>query len=143
MQLQGGCLCKSVRWQSSAEPLVTRSCWCRDCQYLAAGNATVNMLLKRDGFSVTGETRAYSSVAASGNMPERHFCPTCGTPVYVVSAARPGFVVVRVGTLDDPNVITPTMNIWTNSAPHWAAMDMALTCVERQPPPPQVPPARP
>jgi len=143
MQLQGGCMCRSVRWQSESSPLATRSCWCRDCQYLGAGSGTVNMLMKRDGFTITGVTNSYSSPADSGNVPERHFCPVCGTPVYAVSAARPGFVVVRVGTLDEPNAITPTMNIWTKSAPHWAAMDMELTCVERQPPPPATPPQAP
>jgi len=139
MQLQGGCMCKAVRWQSTAPPLVTRSCWCRDCQYLGAGSGTVNMLMHRDGFGVSGPTSCYASPADSGNTIERHFCPTCGTQVYALSAARPGFVVVRVGTLDDPNAVTPTMNIWTASAPYWAAMDMELTCVERQPPPLRLP----
>lgn len=143
MPLQGGCMCKSVRWQSSQQPLVTRSCWCRDCQYLGAGSGTVNMLMKRDGFSLSGATSSWSSPGDSGNVIERHFCPACGTPVYATAAARPGFIVVRVGTLDDPEAVTPTMNIWTSSAPRWAAIDMQLVCFGKQPPPPQSPPEPP
>ena len=42
MEITGGCLCKAVRYKVTAAPIATRMCWCRVCQYLAAGNATVN-----------------------------------------------------------------------------------------------------
>jgi len=78
MQLQGGCLCKAVRWQATAAPLVTRHCWCRDCQYIGAGSGTVNMMMRRDQVSLSGATGSYASRADSGNTIERHFCASCG-----------------------------------------------------------------
>jgi hypothetical protein len=42
MTLSGGCLCRAVRYTVAADAVATRVCWCRDCQYLAAGSATVN-----------------------------------------------------------------------------------------------------
>ena len=40
MEILGGCLCRATRYRSSAPPIVTRVCWCRVCQYFAAGNGT-------------------------------------------------------------------------------------------------------
>jgi len=40
----GHCLCGAVSFQITAEPLTTRVCWCRDCQYLSA-NGTVNLIV--------------------------------------------------------------------------------------------------
>jgi hypothetical protein len=48
---------------------------------------------------------------------------------------RPHLIFVRVGTLDDPNLVAPAMTIWTSEAPAWACIDEALPRLERQPPP--------
>ena len=55
MEYTGGCLCKQVRFRVMAEPIAMRLCWCRLCQYLAAGNATVNVVFPSDALSVEGE----------------------------------------------------------------------------------------
>ena len=38
--ITGSCRCGAVRYESTAVPLITRVCWCRDCQYVAAGSGT-------------------------------------------------------------------------------------------------------
>ena len=135
MIVTGKCLCGSVRWQSLEPPIVTRVCWCRECQYLGAGSSTVNACFRTASFTVTGSTSDFQSVADSGNKMHRRFCPSCGTPLFSEAAARPHLVFVRVGTFDDPNVAEPAMTIWTASAPRWACIDAALPRVEGQPPP--------
>jgi hypothetical protein len=132
----GGCLCGAVRFTLSTEPLATRICWCRDCQHLAA-NGTVNLMVAADGLTVTGALAEHTKTADSGNAVTRQFCPTCGTHLFAKSSARPQFRVLRVGNLDEPSSIQPTVNIWTDSAPTWACLDPALERVERQPLPPQ------
>lgn len=136
MDRSGQCLCGAVKFTLTAEPLGTRLCWCRDCQHIAA-NGTVNMVVAAEALQLSGETRAYQSVADSGNQMSRHFCPQCGTHVFASSSARPQFRVVRVGTLDDPGSVAPSANIWADSAPDWACMDPALERFASQPPAPQ------
>ena len=99
MSIQGGCLCKAVRYESKAEPVITRVCWCRVCQYVAAGNATVNVFFRTESFSTHGETGDYRSVADSGNVIHRQFCRQCGTPLYTSAEARPHVIGVRAGRL--------------------------------------------
>jgi hypothetical protein len=138
MEITGGCLCKAVRYSISAAPIITRSCWCRVCQYIGAGSATVNTGFRSDAVTVSGELRDYVMVADSGNVMHRRFCPICGTHVLSGSDARPHLIFVRAGTLDDPELARPTATIWTASAPSWACFDERIPKVTGQPPPPPV-----
>jgi hypothetical protein len=139
MEVQGGCLCKAVRYRISAQPMITRMCWCRACQFIAAGNASVNTCFPAAALSVEGELCDYVSVADSGNVMHRRFCPKCGTHLFSAAQARAHLVFVRNGTLDDIELSQPSMIIWTASAPSWACLDSALSQVPGQPPPVNTP----
>ena len=133
--ISGGCLCGAVRYQTAAEPITTRLCWCRVCQFIAAGNAAVGVCLPTAGMSIVGETRDFASVADSGNRMHRRFCPTCGIHLFSEAESRPHLIFVRAGTLDDPELARPAAVIWTARAPSWACIDERLPGWEGQPPP--------
>ncbi len=135
MQITGGCLCGAVRYRVVAAPIVTRVCWCRLCQYLGAGSGTVNTCFPSDAISIEGELGDFKSVADSGNIMHRRFCTACGTQLFSEAEARPHLIFVRAGTLDDPEVVKPSVTIWTESAPSWACIDAALPTYAKQAPP--------
>jgi len=119
----------------TAEPIITRTCWCRLCQYIGAGSATVNACFPTAAVTIEGELRDYRSVADSGNVMHRRFCPHCGTHLFSEAEARPHLIFIRVGTLDDLEIVRPAVTIWTSEAPTWACFDERIPQVERQPPP--------
>jgi hypothetical protein len=132
----GGCLCKRVRFEIAADPIAMRLCWCRDCQYFAAGNATVNVVFPSEALRIVqGELRDYASVAESGNRMHRRFCPACGTQLFSAAESRPHLVIVRNGALDETELLAPSATIWTSSAPEWAWIDETLPMHTGQPPP--------
>jgi len=131
----GRCLCGDVSYQINAAPVVSRLCWCRDCQRISS-NGTVNAIFPSDTLQVSGEPAAFTRTADSGNQVRRRFCPRCGSHLFADSTGRPGLTVVRLGTLDDPSAIKPSTNIWASSAPAWACLDDSLPRVDKQPPPP-------
>ena len=133
ISITGSCLCGAVRFSFAEPPIATRACWCRDCQYLAAGNATVNAIFRTDSFRLEGETAEYLSSADSGNRMRRRFCPRCGTPLFSESLDRPDVMVVRVGALDDREPGKPSGTIWTGSAPSWGHVDAELPSYPGQP----------
>ena len=135
MKITGKCLCGAVHWESSEAPIVTRWCWCRECQYLGAGSGTVNAAFRTATFTVTGKTSDYVSIADSGNRMHRRFCPVCATPLFSEAESRPHLIFARVGTFDDPELAKPAMTIWTSSAPNWACINEDLPRLEGQPPP--------
>ncbi len=135
-EMTGRCLCGAVTFKVVTEPLTTRVCWCRDCQHLAA-NGTVNMLVPTESLVVLGVLSEYTKKADSGDDVTRQFCPNCGSHLFAKSSGRPQFQVVRIGNLDEPSAVRPSINIWVSSAPSWACLDPTLERVERQPMPPE------
>lgn len=133
--ITGGCLCGAVRYHIAAEPITTRVCWCRLCQKIGAGSATVNVVFPKQDAVIEGELADYESLADSGNMMHRRFCPKCGTHLFSETEARPHLLVVRAGSLDNPELAKPEMTIWTALAPSWAVIDESLPKWEEQPPP--------
>src|SRR3990172_9216824 len=123
MTITGGCLCKAVRYRATSPPIVTRACWCRVCQYIGAGSGTVNACFKTDAVTIEGELGDFRSIADSGNVMHRRFCPKCGTHLFSEAESRPHLLFIRVGTLDDPNIAPPSVTIWTSQAPKWACID--------------------
>ena len=134
----GGCLCGQVRYRLTAEPVISRICWCRDCQHIA-GNGTVNALFPSQAIEITGSPSEYVRAAESGHFVRRRFCPQCGCHLFADTSGYPGLIVVRAGTLDDACSIKPVANIWSSSAPSWACLDPSLELIEKQPSPPKPP----
>jgi len=133
--ITGGCLCGQVRFSIDARPMAMRFCWCRLCQYLAAGNATVNVVFPSNAITIQGQLTDYRSVADSGRVMHRRFCPTCGTQLFSEAEERPHLIIVRNGALDDTALARPDATIWTRSAPEWASIDETLPQHAGQPPP--------
>ena len=144
MAVEGGCRCGKVRFRIEAEPISTRACWCRDCQAIAAGSATINAVFPSAAMTRTGEIADHVSTADSGAVMHRSFCPACGTPLFSEAEVRPHLVIVRAGALDDPGAVRPQSVIWAASAPYRARFDPDLPRYDQAPPPaiadPRVPP---
>ena len=136
----GGCLCGSIRFRLTGEPVMSRICWCRDCQHISS-NGTVNAIFPSASIEIEGSPSEYISVADSGNHVRRRFCPKCGSHLFADNTGRPALTVVRLGTLDDPSSINPTANIWAASAPTWACLNSELQKFDKQPQQLQPPPS--
>lgn len=123
----GHCMCGEVRYTIAADPLGCRACWCRDCQQIASGSATINALFPEAAVAIEGSLGTIRKTADSGNTVERGFCSACGSQIYsrtIEPAGQP--MRIRVGTLDDPEIAPPQALIWVDSAPSWAPLDPRL-----------------
>lgn len=135
MTFTGGCLCGTVRYESTGEPLGFALCHCRDCQYISGGEPASVVILSQDGVEVTsGTLSGYSKAGASGRQVTREFCPTCGTHVFSRLDMMPGFIGLKAGTMDDPATVAPSMMVWTDSALPWAHRPEGVACFTHNPP---------
>ncbi|WP_407886433.1 GFA family protein [Scytonema sp. NUACC26] len=123
----GGCLCGFVRYEYSGELRLANYCHCNDCRK-TTGSA-FNIGIKVDALKlrvITGHVKSYTKTAGSGNTIAREFCPECGSPLFTRAFAKPEFVWIKAGSLDDPTLVKPTYQIWSDRAVPWAYIDADL-----------------
>jgi hypothetical protein len=124
--LKGSCLCGAVTYEASGEPAIAGHCHCIDCRKTSGTGHCTHVAIGADGLRLIGEMSCYRRPADSGNVVERFFCPTCGSPIYSTNVAMPGLVFLRASSLDDPDRIKPQMIVYASRAPKWDVMDASL-----------------
>lgn len=130
----GGCLCGAVHYQTTATPVLTGNCHCRDCQRASGGPYSPTLFFPAEAVTITGEVRYFTSKGDSGHDVSRGFCPLCGSQLCGTVERMPGLVAIRAGTLDDPGAYQPAIDLYTSRAPHWDAMNPDLPKFAEMPP---------
>jgi hypothetical protein len=133
MKLEGGCYCGAVRYAAEGEPLAKLQCHCRECQYITGGMANAVIGMPEAGFAYTKGEPAVFQRADLDDPVRREFCGTCGTHLLARTSKLPGAVLLKVGTLDQPDLFEPTIAIFTAERQpfHWIAE--TITTFERLP----------
>jgi hypothetical protein len=117
--LTGGCLCGQVRYTITGEPIRSGICHCRSCQHYTGSAFEPFMIFPTTSVNLQGELSSFGTVADSGNTVFRRFCPNCGSGVINQGAGASEMTIVLVGTLDDPTVFTPNVEIMCDTAWPW------------------------
>ncbi|HVF37323.1 MAG TPA: GFA family protein [Sphingomicrobium sp.] len=105
---KGQCHCGAVRYEMPVEAIHKALCHCSDCRRHSGAPMVAWGLVEKDRFRVEGETKEY----ASSEQGRRHFCEQCGTSLfYTNDQIFPGQIDVQLATLDDPDAITPEVQI--------------------------------
>ena len=130
----GGCGCRSIRYESTAEPLLMAHCQCRDCQEQTGGGHASLLVFPKAAVKISGAPAEYSSTADSGKRKTRGFCSTCGSPLYTFFESMPDAFVLKASSLDDPTVFRPQMVLYTDRGYDWDYLDPSLARFAKMPP---------
>ncbi len=114
--LTGRCACAAVHYRCG--PLLYPATWCHceSCRR-ASGTSPVGW------FTVALASAEFHGDALrthrSSPGVERRFCGVCGTPLTYASERRPTEIDFTLGSLNDPDQVTPADHIWMADAPGW------------------------
>ena len=106
-RLTGGCLCGDVRFVATGRPYRVGICHCLDCRRHHGALFAAAAIFPAAAVTVAGETRAYEG---------RHFCARCGASVFGRSGDE---IEVSLGSLDAPDRLVPTYELWTIRREGW------------------------
>jgi len=122
--LDGGCDCRAVRYRMTSKPLIVHCCHCRWCQRESGASFALNAMIESDRLENLGaEPELVDTPSESGLGQKIARCPTCRVAVWShYSSAGPVVAFVRVGTLDDPDVLPPDVHIFTASRQPWVVL---------------------
>ena len=120
--ITGGCLCGKVRFTATGSPKRVGICHCLACRKHHGAPFFAAAIYPQTAVTVTGETRHYQG---------RHFCPACGSSVFACSDDE---IELHLGALDQPDVFTPTYEIWTDRRESWLPPFPGVTSHPREKP---------
>lgn len=106
-RLNGGCLCGDVRFVASGRPLRVGVCHCMDCRKHHGALFHASAIFPEHAVTIDGEIRDFAG---------RYFCPRCGSSVFSRSDDE---IELHLGSLDAPNQLTPTYELWTVRRESW------------------------
>jgi len=122
-KISGGCACGAIHYECNADPVVMLNCHCRDCQRASGSAYAAVVVVPKSAVQMRGEPRYYKAVGKAGKAIERGFCPTCGSQVTVKLERLPDAMGLQAGSLDDPSIHRPKMDVFTSSARPWDHMN--------------------
>lgn len=134
-QIAGGCLCGAIRYTSPVAPVMVAVCHCTHCQKQSGGAFSVNVGIPKGSLQfASGKTAVFEDKGSSGLPVYRHFCSSCGSPIYSDVVATPQLDWLKAGTLDDTSWVKPVANIWCQSAQSWVPYAEGVPRFPQNPP---------
>jgi len=105
-------------------PLVVHCCHCRWCQRESGASFALNAMIEADRVTSLGvEPEVIDTPSESGAGQRIARCPSCKIAVWSnYSGAGPVVRFIRVGTLDNPNLLAPDVHIFTASKQPWVEL---------------------
>jgi hypothetical protein len=123
----GGCTCGHLRYRMTTKPMFVHCCHCRWCQRETGTSFALNALIEADRVVVLGGVPdIVNTPSASGKGQKIFRCPECRVAVWSNYAMSGGIGdavhFIRVGTLDDPDRISPDIHIYTSTKQPWLVL---------------------
>lgn len=123
---EGGCTCGHVRYRLNSEPLIVHCCHCSWCQRQTGGAFAVNALFDAENVElIQGPVLEITMPTPSGNGQKIARCPKCQVAVwsnYYMGGIKEAIRFIRVGTLDEPDLLPPDVHIFTKSKQSWVVL---------------------
>lgn len=128
---EGGCDCRAVRYRMETPPLFVHCCHCRWCQRESGASFALNAMIEADRVSELGQMpQIVSTPSGSGSGQLIARCATCKVALWSnYAGAGPLVKFVRVGTLDNPDLLPPDIHIFTASKQPWIVLPQGTPAV--------------
>jgi hypothetical protein len=128
---EGGCTCRLVRYRLLSAPMFVHCCHCRWCQRETGASYALNALIETGRVILTaGEVEYIQTPSASGKGQKIARCPGCRIAVWShYAGAGDAIAFVRVGTLDNPDLLRPDIFIYTASKQPWVLLPPGIPAV--------------
>ena len=121
----GKCLCGEVNIQIKGEISDIIHCHCSLCRKNSGTAYATNGFINTKDFEITSGENNLSTFSFKPGR-NRHFCTSCGSPVYSSNADDPARLRIRLGILDSDITTRPISNNFVSSKANWEDLDAKL-----------------
>ena len=129
--MTGRCTCGAVRYRMTTRPLFVHCCHCRWCQRETGASFALNAMIEADRVVlIEGSPEVVLTPTASGKGQKIARCPSCRVALWSnYAGAGDAIRFVRVGTLDEPDLLPPDIHIFTSSKQPWVQLPPGVPAV--------------
>jgi hypothetical protein len=128
---EGGCDCRAIRYRMETAPLIVHCCHCRWCQRESGASFALNAMIEGERVtSLNAAPELIPTPSQSGRGQQIARCPHCRVALWShYASAGPTIAFVRVGTLDNPDLLAPDVHIFTESKQPWVVLPDGVPAV--------------
>ena len=127
----GGCQCGDIRYTISGEPVLAALCHCTMCRKAHAAPVVAWAMFQQSQVSFSKENpKQYNS----SKDAQRGFCAACGTQISFTASFLPDLIDIAIGSLDNPEAISPSLHYWCSEHLSWAEFADSLPRHPKFPP---------
>ena len=129
--IDGGCDCGLLRYRMVTSPLIVHCCHCRWCQRESGASFALNAMIEADRVLHLGaEPDLVDTPSQSGKGQKIARCPRCRVAIWSnYGGAGPVLRFVRVGTLDQPDLLPPDIHIYAATKQPWIVFPPGVASV--------------
>ncbi|WP_223428686.1 GFA family protein [Tateyamaria pelophila] len=132
-KLTGKCLCGEISFEADGDVPVMANCHCTACRQSTGSAYATLMFMKQGDVKITGTPKTYQHKSDAGNTMTKHFCGTCGTPLFTQNSAREGMLGLRAGVINEDAEFAPKVNVYTSSKMKATVLDDGIPAFEKMP----------
>ena len=121
----GKCLCGEVHIKVSGNISDIIHCHCSLCRKNSGTAYATNGFINTADFEITAGTKSLSSFSYKPGR-NRHFCSTCGSPVYSANEDDPTRLRIRLGIFDSEIAERPISHNFVSSKANWEELEANL-----------------
>ena len=132
-KLTGKCLCGEISFEADGDIPVMANCHCTACRQSTGSAFATLMFMKQSDVKVTGTPKTFQHNSDAGSVMTKHFCSTCGTPLFTQNSTREGMLDLRAGLINEHEQFAPKVNVYTSSKMAATILDDQLPAFEKMP----------
>ncbi len=118
----GRCSCGSVGFEIETGRANVVNCHCTDCRGLTGAAFATYFVVAAKCFRLRRGDELLKSYTPREQVA-RHFCGTCGTPIFNTNTKYPALRMVYYGCIDFDEAPVPNTNIFCRSRLPWVEVD--------------------
>ena len=128
---EGGCDCRTIRYRLESRPLFVNCCHCRWCQRETGTAFALNAMIETERVTkLAGIPEMVNTPSESGKGQQIARCPNCRIAVWShYPGGGPHVSFIRVGTLDNPDLLPPDIHIYTSTKQPWVVLPADVRAV--------------
>ncbi len=121
---EAACHCGQLRLEVTGEPFAVSICNCLLCQRRTGSAFGTQAAFKADQVNMTGRYDGYTRISDEEDRKAGvfHFCPECGSNVFITEPDEPDLIVVSVGSFADPSFPPPTESLYDSRRHQWVGL---------------------